>query len=316
MANEQMPTWLKSPEQLGTLVWPVAAGFLVALLNFFGFYFLQGRRYVLGTYLLDRPPLSYANLLSGAGVLAVLLRTCLVWVIALWIVVTIVRRLLRLFSENPESFVTTLFRTHTCGWLAMILAIVVTRLAQIFLTSGLNIDGLILKPYLDIHASVDFLQGTIPDELKVGFPLTLVMILLLSWYLLRYSVLSRPVKALYLIWTLVNVYGCLSTYAMLESVYQSNEDEPVVTFSNMDRFVDPNSTSLLVGSDSKLYAIFTTKPEAAKDASGKETVNLTKTIVYVKRDDVKWLKVLRQEDLFKLAFPESVRSQVEPRHAL
>ena len=86
MAEEQTVSWLKSPEMWKALAWPIFAGFVIGLLNFFGFHLEQGRRYVLGVYVLERAPTSYAYLFDGAVAITSLVRTCLLWLAGFWLV--------------------------------------------------------------------------------------------------------------------------------------------------------------------------------------------------------------------------------------
>ncbi len=298
-----IPTHLKMLQEWKALSWPAIAAFVATLFFFFGYIADAGRTAALATYSLDKSIITQRYAILGAITLASFsLQTILV--VALGAAVLKLGRLVirRLPGQVPVR-ISGILTWNGWKW-------VVLSSSALLCTAGLvltfdmlsDADGLILKPAKEL--GIAWLRMSLDTDGDWIFGYQLFFVALISgfvarsWWLLTRFAMGRVAKALYSAWAILQVLNLVTAFALLSGVWSTFQPYPVVAFSNMEQVCGKGALPVLIGSDDKVYALLVLfKPEGSSTFS--------KTVLYLPRSEVKWMALLREEPLQRLArYPE------------
>jgi hypothetical protein len=284
------------------ITWPAIAALWIALFHLFGYVAANGKTSALGVYDLARPAISQEYVISGLIVFAQLGLQCILVILAGVGIRAIARRLLRRFPPM-QTHVASVANSQTFGWLIVILAVVVFLFGAFIGTDLVkNADALILKPVAEAGSNwtrinLDLEEFWLFAYLFVLASVLTIFVRLSYWIVIRF-IQTKPVKVMYSIWAILQTLNIAMMYAFVLGAGWTIQPYPVIIFSNQEQHVGKNTLTVLLGSDEREFAFLVSYIGATQA----ETPTPSKTILYLPRSEVKWMRVIGHQPLQVIAY--------------
>ena len=192
-------------------------------------------------------------------------------------------------------------------WIGIVIVIVgLGALNAIAFDLAKQADGMILKPQKDVGSTwMDIVLDEDLDSFSLywlglcgGLGLFLVVA---RWLVSNFNV--RQYKVLFVAWLTLQAKRCMCVCcSYILGATQTVSEYPVVAFSNSTQLLGKDVIPILIGQDDKQFAILLAY-------SCTSPSNLTNTVLYLPRSEVKWMVVVRQEPLHLYAHLRELAQQ-------
>jgi hypothetical protein len=166
-------------------------------------------------------------------------------------------------------------------------------------------DGMILKLPEDIGST--WMNIVLDEDLDLFSLYWLglcgglgAFLLIARWVASKFN--TRWHKALFLAWLTLQATVLCVQYSYILGATQTVREYPVVAFSNSSQMLGKGVIPILIGQDDKQFAIL-----LAYNCTSQS--NLTNTVLYLPRAEVKWMIVVRQEPLHLYAHLRELAKQ-------
>lgn len=302
---------LKAFLELKALVWPVAIAVLVGLFHYLGRAAVQGKVSALGVYELTDAHSSQDYVFLGITVVAKLalqVGLMLLFGAALFFMTSWLARFLSpKLQIRLRAFLSSRWTTYLRLTLAISTVIAMAKMAN---DLALGVDSMILKPPMELglawlRMSLD--QG---KDWALGYELLLsagiAFFLYLSARILATDFKRFWLKIAYAAWVGIQTLNLLFNFAVMVGAISTIEPYPVVSFSNAEQLLGKHMSSVLIGSDDKMFAFLVVN-------AGPESENpMPKTILYLPRSEVKWMTIVTKVPLHLLSHSQELKHLVPP----
>jgi hypothetical protein len=124
---------------------------------------------------------------------------------------------------------------------------------------------------------------------EVFMGLAIVCFIGLAWCI-RNRLRSRTGKVILTVWTCLQTFSLFISFSFLRGVEDTIDDFPVVTYSGLEKSFPQRVIPVLIGNDDKQFALLVVLPDA-------KPTEPQKLILYLPRDQVKWMTVVSLKPL-------------------
>jgi hypothetical protein len=279
---------------LNALGWSAGVAVLTALATFAGMIREAGRSSALALYSLSRPAVDQRDTYRGmSSILSAVIVSLLPFVIAYLVYCSSIWALRKtaLYGWLRNRWIK---ENRFISWLAVIIVVADVGFLNTSVMRLTNqAEAIILK-----HISE---AGTIWTEILLDedrtaefgymflFGVGMAVFVGVSWWLIDTKIERRLTRLAFLFWAGTQVLFLLFGYSYLIGVTDTIGEFPIVTFSGSEQ-LPPHSCPVLLGSDDKQFAILVVNCQEKPEG-------LRKYVLYLPRTEVKWMTVVRVEQL-------------------